>query len=118
MIHNRSTVLLVTVLFTTFTLCTAYAQSDDHDENEETISFSKLPEQVKDAFNSSNYADWRIEEVEKAPSNMGTKYEVEVKNESGKHLGLYYNRNGELFRKEDEKKEEDDDKEDDEDDER
>ena len=115
MIHNSSILLLVTVLFISFTLSNAHAQSDDHDEQEETISFPKLPEQVKEAFNSSTYSDWQITEVEKAPSTMRTKYKVEVKNGSGKHLGLYYDRDGDLFRKEDETKEEDEDEKKDED---
>lgn len=61
------------------------------------ITFDELPDAVKQAFQASEYADWRIEEVEKLERDgLEIKYEIEVKKE-GSEADLYYAPDGILL---------------------
>ena len=61
------------------------------------ITFDELPDAVKQAFQASEYADWRIEEVEKMERDgLEIKYEIEVKKE-GSEADLYYAPDGILL---------------------
>lgn len=61
------------------------------------ITFDELPDAVKQAFQNSEYADWRIEEVEKIErEGLEIKYEIEVKKQ-GTEADLYYAPDGTLL---------------------
>jgi len=68
--------------------------------SEEEVSYSALPDQVKQSYENSNFSDWEVEEVEKVKTNRGTLYELEVENEDERYFELYYSPKGKLKEKE------------------
>lgn len=65
---------------------------------ESDIRFESLPEAVKTAFNGSEYAQWKIDDVDQLErEGMATVYVIEV--ESGKQeIDLYYAEDGTLVK--------------------
>lgn len=61
---------------------------------ESEISYNELPEAVKTAFQASEYADWKVDDIDKLERNgMETFYVIEVETRSGnieKEADLYY----------------------------
>jgi len=69
---------------------------------ESEISYNELPEAVKTAFQASEYADWKVDDIDKLERNgMETFYVIEVETRSGnieKEADLYYSAEGALIK--------------------
>lgn len=69
---------------------------------ESEISYNELPEAVKAAFQASEYADWKVDDIDKLERNgMETFYVIEVETRSGnieKEADLYYSEEGALIK--------------------
>ena len=69
---------------------------------ESEISYNELPEAVKTAFQASEYADWKVDDIDKLERNgMETFYVIEVETRSGnieKEADLYYSEEGALIK--------------------
>ncbi len=61
------------------------------------VTVSCEPASVQTAFESSEYKDWEIEEVEKVETDMGTLYELEVESPDDKHLEIYFDKQGKII---------------------
>jgi Protein of unknown function (DUF2874). len=63
---------------------------------ETDIPYGRLPQAVKDAFQASEYAAWRIDDIDMIEKNgEETIYIIEVES-MNRDVDLYYNENGEL----------------------
>lgn len=69
---------------------------------ESEISYDALPEVVKAAFQASEYATWKVEDIDKLErSGMETFYVIEAETRSGnieKEVDLYYSESGALIK--------------------
>lgn len=65
--------------------------------SEEEIEYADLPASVQTAFESSEYKDWEIEEVEKVETDKGTLYELELESPDDKHLEIYFDQQGKII---------------------
>lgn len=80
-------------------------KAQDHHEfkelNEKEISYEKVPSNIKQAFQESEYKNWEVKGAEEVETDQGTMYEIEVAKE-GKTLGLYFDKEGKLRAEEEE----------------
>ncbi len=69
---------------------------------ESEISYDALPEAVKVAFQASEYATWKVDDIDKLERNgMETFYVIEAETRSGnieKEVDLYYSESGALIK--------------------
>ena len=69
---------------------------------ESEISYEALPEAVKAAFQASEYATWKVDDIDKLErSGMETFYVIEAETRSGnieKEVDLYYSESGALIK--------------------
>lgn len=62
------------------------------------IDVNKLPVAVKDAFLSSDYSNWVVDDIDKYEREDMTFYLIEVETRGQKDRNLYYNEQGGLLR--------------------
>ena len=62
------------------------------------IDVNKLPVVVKDAFLSSDYANWIVDDIDKYEREDMTFYLIEIEKKGQKDRNLYYNDQGGLLR--------------------
>ncbi len=65
--------------------------------SEEEIEYGDLPVPVQTSFQSSEYKDWELQEVEKVETDRGTLYELEVESPDDKHLEIYFDQQGKVI---------------------
>lgn len=74
---------------------------------ESDISLADLPEAVQNAFKSSQYADWHIEDLDKYERTDRTFYLIEIEKKGKRDRKLFYAEDGKLLKDEQDKENDD-----------
>lgn len=67
------------------------------DEKGKEIQFTELPQAVQDAFNQSDYAQWRVDKVYKMQKDNQTWFKLSV-TDGGQNKDIKYDANGQLMK--------------------
>ena len=74
-----------------------YTKKGQWKNTEKEWAFEKLPDKVKDGFQKSKYADWKVEETKMIYRAGGTEwYRVKVRKNDVQKKFLYFNKDGQL----------------------